>query len=194
MIVSPAFFRATGVEVVRGRSFTETDGAAGSEVLVVDQEFAAQHFGSEDPIGRRIKFPPREPSPKDPQPVWRTIVGVARTVQDLPNPGGIRLKGSSYIPHRQEPPSGAVLLVRSRLDPTTVMNAVRQEVQLIDPDQPVFTVQTIDQMMAQATWPYRVFGTLFAIFALIALVLSAPRAIRTPISLVRCVTEYAITA
>jgi putative ABC transport system permease protein len=173
MIVSPAFFRATGVEVVRGRAFSETDGTAGSEVLIVDQEFVAQHFGSEDPIGRRIKFPAREPSPKDPPPVWRTVVGVARTVQDLPNPGGIRLKGSTYIPHRQEPPSGAVLLVRSRLDPTTVMNAVRQEVQLIDPDQPVFTVQTIDQMMAQATWPYRVFGTLFAIFALIALVLSA---------------------
>ncbi len=53
------------------------------------------------------------------------------------------------------------------------MNAVRREVQSVDPDQPVFTVQTIDQMMAQATWPYRIFGSLFAIFAVIALVLSA---------------------
>jgi putative ABC transport system permease protein len=65
------------------------------------------------------------------------------------------------------------LIVRSRLDPAAVMNAVRREVQRVDPDQPVFTVQTIDQMMAQATWPYRIFGSLFAIFALIALVLSA---------------------
>jgi putative ABC transport system permease protein len=172
-IVSPGFFRATGIEVVRGRSFTETDGTAGSEVLVVDQAFVAAHFGSEDPIGRRVRFPAREPSPKDPAPVWRTIVGVSRTVEDLPNPGGIPIRGAAYVPHRQEPPAGAVLLVRSSLDPTTVMNAVRREVQLIDPDQPVFTVQTIDQMMAQATWPYRVFGSLFAIFALIALVLSA---------------------
>ena len=54
-----------------------------------------------------------------------------------------------------------------------MMNAVRREVQAIDPDQPVFTVQTVDQMLAQATWPYRIFGSLFAIFALIALVLSA---------------------
>jgi putative ABC transport system permease protein len=172
-IVSPGFFRATGIEVVRGRSFTDTDGTAGSEVLVVDQAFVAAHFGSEDPIGRRVRFPAREPSPKDPAPVWRTIVGVSRTVEDLPNPGGIPIRGAAYVPHRQEPPAGAVLLVRSSLDPTTVMNAVRREVQLIDPDQPVFTVQTIDQMMAQATWPYRVFGSLFAIFALIALVLSA---------------------
>ena len=172
-VVSPEFFRATGVEVVRGRPFAETDGAPGSEVLVVDQRFAAEHFPGEDPIGRRVKFPIREPSPKDPAPVWRTVVGISRTVEDLPNPGQTRLAGSLYIPYRQDPPAGAVLLVRSRLDPTAMMNAVRREVQLIDPDQPVFTVQTLDQMLAQATWPYRVFGSLFAIFALIALVLSA---------------------
>lgn len=53
------------------------------------------------------------------------------------------------------------------------MAAVRREVQALDADQPVFTVRTVDQMLAQATWPYRVFGSLFAIFALIALVLSA---------------------
>lgn len=53
------------------------------------------------------------------------------------------------------------------------MNAVRREVAAVDPDQPVFTVQTLEQMQAQATWPYRIFGTLFAVFALIALVLSA---------------------
>ena len=172
-VVSPEFFRATGVEVVRGRPFAETDGAPGSEVLVVDQRFAAEHFPGEDPIGRRVKFPIREPSPKDPAPVWRTVVGISRTVEDLPDPGQTRLAGSLYIPYRQDPPAGAVLLVRSRLDPTAMMNAVRREVQLIDPDQPVFTVQTLDQMLAQATWPYRVFGSLFAIFALIALVLSA---------------------
>jgi ABC-type antimicrobial peptide transport system permease subunit len=53
------------------------------------------------------------------------------------------------------------------------MNAVRREVQAVDPDQPVFTIQTLKQMIAQQTWPYRVFGTLFATFAVIALVMSA---------------------
>jgi predicted permease len=172
-IVSPGFFHATGIEIVRGRPFTENDGTPGSETLIVDQEFAATHFAGEDPIGRRVKFPPREVAPKDPPVQWRTIVGVSRTVKDLPNPGAPRIFGSAYVPYRQEPPTFPVLLVRSRLDPAAVMNAVRREVQLVDPDQPVLSVQTIDQMMAQATWPYRVFGSLFAIFALIALVLSA---------------------
>ena len=53
------------------------------------------------------------------------------------------------------------------------MNAVRTEIGAIDPDQPIFTAQTVEQMLAQQTWPYRVFGSLFAIFAVIALVMSA---------------------
>jgi len=52
------------------------------------------------------------------------------------------------------------------------MDAVRREVQVIDPDQPVFTIQTIEQMLAESRWPQRVFGSSFAIFAAIALVLS----------------------
>ncbi|MBA2304039.1 MAG: ABC transporter permease [Acidobacteria bacterium] len=172
-VVSPGFFRTTAINVLRGRGFTETDGTPGSEVLVVDQQFVARHFAGEDPLGRRVKFPAREPVTGQPAPVWRTIVGITRTVEDLPEPGATQAAGSVYVPYRQEPPSGAALLVRSRLDPTAVMNAVRREVQSVDPDQPVFTVQTVDQMLAQATWPYRIFGSLFAIFALIALVLSA---------------------
>jgi putative ABC transport system permease protein len=172
-IVDGEFFRATGIPLLRGRALTEKDGVPGSEVIVVDDRFAASHFPGEDPIGRRVRFP-NPPSATSPSaPVWRTIVGVSRTVSDLPEPGNTLPSGTVYIPYRQEPPSGAALIVRSRLDPVAIMNAVRREVQQVDADQPVFTVQTIDQMMAQATWPYRIFGTLFAIFAFIALVLSA---------------------
>jgi ABC-type antimicrobial peptide transport system permease subunit len=78
-----------------------------------------------------------------------------------------------YVSHRQSPPSGGTILVRSRLDAGAVMNAVRAEVGAVDPDQPIFTAQTVDQILAQQMWPYRVFGSLFAIFAVIALVMSA---------------------
>jgi predicted permease len=175
-IASPALFHTTGIDMLRGRAFTEKDGSPGTEALVIDERFASAHFPGEDPIGRRIRFAVRESAagqPAPPVPVWRTIIGVARTVPDLPQPGSTRAAGAAYVPLRQEAPSGAALLLRSRVDPGAMMNAVRREVQAIDPDQPVFTVQTLDQMLAQATWPYRIFGSLFAIFALIALVLSA---------------------
>jgi predicted permease len=171
--VNAGFFRTTGIEIVRGRDFTDTDGTPGSEVVIVDQQFAAQVLPGEDPIGRRVRLPSQAPAPGAPAPAWRTIVGISRTVEDLPQPGATRPAGAIYVPYRQDPPASAALLIRSRVDPTAMMNAVRREVQAVDPDQPVFTVQTIDQVMAQATWPYRIFGSLFAVFALIALVLSA---------------------
>jgi putative ABC transport system permease protein len=78
-----------------------------------------------------------------------------------------------YIPYRQEAPRGVSLLVRSALPPASVMQAVRREVQVIDPDQPVFTIQTLEQLLAADRWPYRIFGTLFAVLAAIALLLSS---------------------
>jgi putative ABC transport system permease protein len=141
--------------------------------LVVDDRFAAMVFPGEDPVGRRVRFPNSPTSTGQPEPVWRTIIGVSRSVGDLPDPGASQPQAALYIPHRQSVPSGTTVLIRSRLDPVAVMNAVRREVQQIDPDQPVLTVRTIEQQMKEATWPYRIFGTLFALFALIALVLSA---------------------
>jgi putative ABC transport system permease protein len=78
-----------------------------------------------------------------------------------------------FIPLRQQPNSGASVVVRSRAEPGTIMSAVRQEVKTIDSDQPVFTVQTVDETLARQRWPMRVFGSLFAIFAFIALVMSS---------------------
>jgi ABC-type antimicrobial peptide transport system permease subunit len=78
-----------------------------------------------------------------------------------------------YVPHRQNPPSGGSVLIKSHLDAGAIMNAVRTEVAAVDADQPIFQVRTMAQMLEQATWPYRVFGSLFAIFAIIALVMSA---------------------
>jgi predicted permease len=170
--ISPTFFETVGASIRRGRAFTEADGGAGSENVIVNPQFVAQFFAGEDPIGRRIRFAPNEPSAGQPPPVWRTIIGISSTIRHS-RPNDSEPAAVAYIPLRQEPSGFAVLLVRSRVDPSVIMNAVRREVQAIDPDQPVFTVQTLDQMLAQQRWPFRVFGTVFAIFAFIALVLAA---------------------
>jgi predicted permease len=169
--ISPDFFDTVGVQLRRGRSFTETDGAPGFETVIINEKLAAQLFPKEDPIGRRIKFT-SQPSPGQPPQMWRTIVGVSPTLR---HSNGLNVEpiAVAYVPHRQTAGAFTMLLVRSRLDPTAVINAVRREVQTVDQDQPVSTVQTMAQLLAQQTWPYRVFGSLFAIFAIIALVMSA---------------------
>ena len=179
--ISPTFFETVGAQLQRGRTFGPSDGAPGSETVIINQRFASEFFPGEDPIGRRIRFPPREAKPGSPPPPpgsdpraadWRIIVGISPPIrhgspQDAEPPSVV------YIPIRQEPSGFAYLLIRSRLEPGVIMNAVRREVQAIDQDQPVFTVQTMEQLLAQQQWPFRVFGTVFAIFAIIALVLAA---------------------
>ena len=165
-------FDVAGVTIRRGRGFTATDGAAGSETIVINERMAAQFFTGEDPMGRRIKLTQRDPPPGTPPPAWRTIVGISPSIRHN-SPQESQMNAVVYVPYRQDPPGFAALLVRSQLPPGSVMSAVRREVQALDQDQPVFTIETLDQALAQARWPFRVFGSLFAIFAFIALVLSA---------------------
>jgi putative ABC transport system permease protein len=170
--ISPRFFEVIGVGMRRGRALRDIDGAAGSETVVINERMASQFFPGEDPIGRRLRLFPRDKAPNQPTPVWRTIVGISPSIRHTET-RQVELNAVVYVPHRQEPPAGASLIVRSPLPPASLVDSLRRTVQAIDADQPVFTVQTLDQMMDGDRWPFRVFGVMFGIFAVIALVLSA---------------------
>jgi predicted lysophospholipase L1 biosynthesis ABC-type transport system permease subunit len=142
---------------------------------------ATQIFKGEDPIGRRIRFmqQPQPPGQQPPAgqpaaqpPVWRTIVGIVPTIRHG-SPEEAEPPSVVYNMYRQDPPGFAWVMVRSALPPASMMDAVRRAVSRVDPDQPIYNLRTHDQLLQQANWPYRVFGTLFAIFALIGLLLSA---------------------
>jgi hypothetical protein len=150
----------------------ETDGASGAETVIINERLAARFFPNEDPIGKRLRFTRRERTPGQPNDVWRTIVGVSPSIWH----GSTRdtePNAAVYIPYRQEAPVGVSLLFRSQLPPGVVKDAVRRAVQTIDRDQPLFTLQTVDQIVSESGWPIRVFGSLFVVFAIIALVLSS---------------------
>ena len=173
--ISPAFFDVAGVAVVRGRAFTDADGGPGAETVVINEQFAAEHFKTEDAIGKRIRFMQSAPAagqPAQPPAVWRTIVGIVPNLRHT-NIQDADSAAVAYLPLRQDPPGFASVMMRSSVAPETLMAAVRKEVQAIDPDQPVFNLRTMEQMMKNLMWPYRVFGTLFTIFAFIGLMLSA---------------------
>src|ERR1700752_3164731 len=75
--ISPTFFDTVGAPVLRGRAFGVNDGSPGAETVVVNPNFVSEFFPAEDPIGRRIRFPDREPKPGTPPAGWRTIVGIS---------------------------------------------------------------------------------------------------------------------
>jgi putative ABC transport system permease protein len=173
--ISPTFFDTVGVQLRRGRAFNDNDGNAGAESVIINERFAAEIFKNEDPIGRRLRFV-QSPAPAGqqapPPPVWRTIVGISPTIRHA-NSQDAQPTNVVYVPARQEPPGFSNILVRTALPPGSVMSAVREQMRSVDPDQPVQNVQTMGQLLDRQMWPYRVFGSLFAIFATIALVMSA---------------------
>ena len=172
--IGPRYFETLGVKVLRGRAFDDLDGTPGHDSAIVNQRFAAMHFGGDDPIGRRIKLTPDGPAaPGAPAPVWVTIVAIAPTVRQRMQPGDDLPDPVVYIPLRAQAPSFAMLLIRAQRDAASLTSLAREEVRAIDPDLPLFGILTMDQQLAQQRWPFRVFGTMFAIFAVIALALSA---------------------
>jgi putative ABC transport system permease protein len=173
--ITPRFFDVLRTPLLRGRGFNDKDGAPGAEHVIVNQKFASQYFAGDDPIGKRFRFAPRTESyltaEQKKESAWLTIVGISPVIRhDAQNP---EPRAIAYVPLRFDPPVFSTLLVRSGLPPASVMDAVRREVQRVDPDQPVLTIETLDQMLSNQRWPFRVFGALLGVFALIALVLSS---------------------
>ena len=167
--ISPSFFSTVGATLRRGRPFDARDGGKGTAVAIVNQRFVARFFTGEDPIGRRIRFPSSDPVDDT---GWLTIVGVSPDIRHG-NARDREVPAVAYVPIRQLGPGGAAVIVRSRTDAAALVAAVRREVQALDPDQAVGNAQTVDQVLVRQSWPFRVFGTAFAILALIALTLAS---------------------
>jgi putative ABC transport system permease protein len=170
--ISAGYFDALGVRPLRGRAFTDIDGTPGHEAAIVNQQFVRMHFASEDPLDRRITLYEGIPNLQPSVPKAVTIVGVVpsvrqRSFQDRdPDP-------VVYLPYAAEPQQNVTLLVRAAGEPGRITAMVREEMRALEPDLPLFGIQTLDQMLALQRWPFRVFGAMFTMFAAIALVLSA---------------------
>ena len=177
MTIDPRYFDTVGLPLIRGRGLTDEDGMTGRESAVINQQFARLHFPNEDPIGRRIVLNMdlqggAAPTNGIPTSLTAIVVGIAPNVRQR-NFQQPETDAVAYLPFRTDPRAFMTLLVRSQGDPNAMAPILREEVRAIDADLPLFGIRTMDQELAQARWPFRIFGTMFAIFAFIALGLSA---------------------
>jgi putative ABC transport system permease protein len=171
--VGSRYFDALGVSMLRGRAFTAGDGEPGREVMVINQRLATMYFPGEDPVGKRIRLINDGNVPGAPKFYAATIVGVAPTIRQRtferdPDP-------IVYITHAQNflMALSVNVIVRARGNPEPVISLLRQEIAAMDPDVPVTNIRTMNEILARSRWAQRVFGTMFAIFAVIAVVLAA---------------------
>jgi predicted permease len=173
-LVTPGYFRALGVELVRGRLFDEHDIVRAPAAVVVSESFARQFFAGEDAIGKRIApgGRGRPTGPQQPPPTsWLTIVGIARDVKS----GRLEANAAPLLYRSVFQTSNLTLtlVVRTKTDPATLAASIRREVRAVDPNEPVFSVRTMDAVVASALAERRFTMLLLALFAVTALALSA---------------------
>ena len=173
MTVGPRYFEVMGGPVLRGRPFVTTDGEPGREAMIVNARLAEMYFPGGNPIGKRIRLINDGGTPEAPKFYEGTIVGVAPTIRQR-NMQTAEADPIVYIPHRQDVLMGFYphLIVRTKGN-TSVAALLRQEVASMDPDIPLTNIRTMDENLALWSWSHRVFGTMFAIFAGIAIVMAA---------------------
>ncbi|HUQ53212.1 MAG TPA: ABC transporter permease, partial [Gammaproteobacteria bacterium] len=174
LVIGPDYFDSLELTIRRGRGFTDNDGASGAEAVIVNETFVTRYFPDTDPIGSRLRLGgDLDRGTEDVTAPWLTIVGVSPPVfQQSPNQD-LSVQPTAYVPFRQEPPVAFTVLARSRVAGDSVVTAIRNELRQIDPDLPLYNIRTLDEILAQRNWPYRIFGTLFGTFAVIALLISS---------------------
>jgi predicted permease len=167
--VTPGYFETFGLAVREGgRDFTVQDTEANLPVAIVNETFAQKFFPGESPIGRRIRVGASES--EEP---WRTIVGVAPDMMMQGIGNNDTGEEGIYVPVAQEDQRFMSIIVRGENASMALAPVMRDVVLAIDPDLPLYWVNTLDERIAEATWFFNVFGVLFMVFGGAALFLGA---------------------
>ena len=163
--ISPGYFAAMGIPILAGRAFTEADQAGAPGVVILNRSMARRLFGDRDPLG--LPMPEDRPGEKP------TVVGVvqdsAQSSYDQP------AQPEMYIPYRQYV-FGVFLttvVVRTSGDPLAVADAARKAIWDVDAGQPVVTVETMDDVVADSIWRPRFSAWVFSVLGALALLLTA---------------------
>jgi len=167
--VTPGYFEAAGIALIRGRDFTDDDGPTTPGVVIVNEAFADAYFPSRDALGSVILKESWWEGP--PAGEW-TIVGIAENVRFGGRDGAAPLPGY-YFPHSQRPMTEMWLLVRTQRDIADVMRGVREAVWRHDPTVPLETVYAMNAELAESVGPRRFSAALMTVFGLVALGLAA---------------------
>ncbi|MEP7271833.1 MAG: ABC transporter permease [Acidobacteriota bacterium] len=164
-VVSPDYFKVLGAPLRQGRFFNDSDDPSTDRVALIDETMARRFWPNEDPLGRRIDIG-RRPSNGP----WFTIAGIV---------GDIRTDGVE-VPHQphlylallQSPPYAMAVYVRTKENPQNLVQPLRQEVQSVDPNLPVFGERTLEDVVSGALAQRRFSVQLVALFGLVALLLA----------------------
>ncbi len=169
-VVTPGFFEAMQIPLLKGRSFDERDQRNSAPVMIITQEFAKKFFANENPVGRRVKIGAGEGAARESYKT-REIIGVVGDIRK----SDLRAAPAAayYIPLPQLMWGPPTLIVRAATDPGTVTGEIRKVLAEMEPDAPLYDVRTMDDYLALDLGLSRFQAVLLSTFAGIALLLTA---------------------
>lgn len=162
--VTPGYFEAMGIPLLRGRTFDDRDNEKSPKVLIVGRSFAMHHFGTIDVIGKRVKG-----GKVDSDKPWETIVGV---VGDVRYRGLTNVKLDVYDPYLQSVWTPQYVVLRTSGSPAAAEATLRSIVRGIDRSVPVSEIRTTDQLVDAKLAAPRLNAWILGTFAVVALLLS----------------------
>jgi putative ABC transport system permease protein len=167
VIVTPGYFDAIGITLLKGRQFDQHDGTSNEHlVAMVNETFARQHWPNANPIGKRIRYQ------RDPDAQWWEVVGLLHNEKHYGLDGEDR--PAVYMPQAQLPwPLSLSVVLRSHSDPEALTAPARQVLEGIDPDLPMYGIHTMTEQLDRSLWARRAYSWLFGVFSLVALILAA---------------------
>ena len=165
-VVGENYFRTLGVPILAGRAFNSQDSETSDQVIVVNETLARKFWPGEDPLDKRVSLSGREGP-------FRRVIGVAKDGKYLLLAEEQRLY--FYVPLSQEAPFAGTFLVRTTSDPTSLSNAVREEIRQIDPEMPVSDVRDLETHLrnGNALLPLRMGALMIGTFGVLGLVLAS---------------------
>ena len=155
------------VALVAGRDMTDAEGSTRSPVAIVNQQMARRLWPDADPVGRRFRL--TDGSSRE----WFTVIGVVADFRHRQGNSSEPQGPAAYVPYPFEPTLNTGITIRVAGDPVRITPAVREQIRLADSTLPLFGVATVEELRQLSYWQYALFGSMFATFGFIALVLAS---------------------
>jgi predicted permease len=163
--ITAEYFRAMGIGLLGGRSFSRQEMSDGGAVVVVNQTLASRYWPNESVIGKRVRWGVTTDDP------LLTIIGVVADVKQRQL--GAAAVAQMWVPYTAYPYRTMTLMVATPGDPAALAAPVRAAVRRLAPTVPLYGVETMRDVYARSVWQPRLYGALFTSFATIALLLAA---------------------
>jgi putative ABC transport system permease protein len=167
--VTPHFHTTLGVDVLRGRDFTESEGWSRAPVAIINQTMEKRLWPDSDPIDQRFRLWSADGSGE-----WVRIIGIAPDLQLFGiDPSNSQPIASAFVPYGYQESLSTGLTIRVAGDPAAITSAVRAEIRASDPNIPTYWVRTMEEVRRVSFWQYGLYGWIFGTIGTMGVLLAS---------------------